>query len=173
MKHRVTHKRLKRDVDHRKALLFNLASNLVANKAVVTTTQKAKFVKSFVEKLVTKAKSGDTLHNRRVLLSKLRNDKALVDNLFNKISKKYKTRNGGYLSIQKMKSRDGDNASMSKIFWVAGEETEKEKNKTAEKTVKKESSKKVKTTKKAKDTSVEKEDKPAKKVSKKVVKKSK
>lgn len=122
MMHRSKHKRLKRDIDHRNALLFNLASNIINNEAVVTTHEKCKYVKSFVEKLVTRAKKGDSLHNRRMLLKSLRNTKSLVDILFLKISPKYIGRNGGYLSIQKMAYRMGDGAKMAKISWVKEED---------------------------------------------------
>ncbi len=144
--HRVKHKRFKRDIDHRGALLYNLASNILSNEHIVTTFDKAKFVKSFVEKLVTRARKGDSLHNRRMLLKNLRNNKSLVEILLVKIGPKYAGRNGGYLSIQKMGSRVGDCAKMAKIAWVKEEEMKKETK--AEKLETTEEKKEVKTKKK-------------------------
>lgn len=133
MRHRVTTKKLGRDAAHRKALLFNLSKSLIENASVVTSIEKAKYVKPHLEKLVTRAKKGSNLANRRLLLSSLRNKGDLVDKLFDHISKEYKKREGGYLSIQRLSKRDGDKATLAKISWVKNPEVNKDLNKDSKK----------------------------------------
>lgn len=155
MRHRVTTKKLGRDAEHRRALLFNLSKSLIEGTSVVTTIEKAKYVRPHLEKLVTRAKKGPSLANRRLLLSNLRNKGDLVNKLFDDISKKYEKRSGGYLSIKRMSKRDGDKATLAKISWVEDQEVKTE---TAKKSVKekaqvsapkkKSSTKKTETTKK-------------------------
>ena len=54
MRHRVGGKQLNRDKDHREALLKNLASSLILSGRIETSVVKAKFLRPFIEKLVTK-----------------------------------------------------------------------------------------------------------------------
>lgn len=118
MRHRVITKKLGRDSAHRKALVFNLTKSLIENKGITTTVAKAKYIKPFVEKLVTRAKREQSLSNNRILLSRLNNKMGLVNTLVNEIAVKYKGRTGGFLSIQKTKKRDGDNSLQATISWV-------------------------------------------------------
>ena len=61
---------------HQRLMLANLASNLFEHGALTTTEAKARQLRPFAEKLITKAKRGD-LHNRRQVLSVIR-DKTVV-----------------------------------------------------------------------------------------------
>lgn len=102
---------------HRKALLKNLAIELIDHGKIKSTHQKCKATQIFVEKLITAAKN-DTVANRRLVFSKL-NNKDAVTTLFEKVAPKFKERNGGYTRVLKLADgRVGDNASMSYISFV-------------------------------------------------------
>ena len=108
--------KLGRKSAHRKAMLGNMAVSLFEHKRITTTSTKAKALKIFVEPLITKSKN-DTVHNRRICFSKLRN-KHGVKILFDEISKKVANRPGGYTRVIKLGNRLGDNASMAMIELV-------------------------------------------------------
>jgi len=78
---------LGRTAAHRKALLNNLAIQLIAHKRIVTTLAKAKSLRKFVEPLITKAKE-NTTHQRRVVFSYLQDKEAIVE-LFGNIAEKW------------------------------------------------------------------------------------
>lgn len=103
-----------RDRAHRTSMLKNLCSSLIKSKYMVTTIYKAKDVKRMIEKLISKAIGGDTLHNRRILLSKLHNNNEIVNELF-KISSKYVNRQGGYTSLLRCGIRASDGSQMARI----------------------------------------------------------
>ena len=108
--------KLGRKSAHRKAMLANMAVSLFEHKRITTTSTKAKALKIFVEPLITKSKN-DTVHNRRLCFSKLRN-KLGVQILFDEISKKVADRPGGYTRVIKLGNRLGDNASMAMVELV-------------------------------------------------------
>ncbi len=108
--------KLGRKSAHRKAMLANMAVSLFEHKRITTTSTKAKALKIFIEPLITKSKN-DSIHNRRLCFSKLRN-KLGVQILFDEISKKVANRPGGYTRIIKLGNRMGDNASMAMIELV-------------------------------------------------------
>ena len=108
--------KLGRKSAHRKSMLANMAVSLFEHKRITTTSTKAKALKIFVEPLITKSKN-DTVHNRRLCFSKLRN-KLGVQILFDEISKKVADRPGGYTRVIKLGNRLGDNASMAMVELV-------------------------------------------------------
>lgn len=116
MRHRKKLKRLSRTSSHRKAMLANMANDLVLNKRIKTTTPKAKALRRYVEPLITKSKN-DTTHSRRTVFSYLKN-KYAVNELFREVSPKVAERDGGYTRILKLGNRLGDNAEMSMIELV-------------------------------------------------------
>jgi len=116
MRHRKTVKKLSRDKDSRRALLKNLAENLILYEKISTTEAKAKAVRSFAERLITKSKN-DTLANRRYLIKHLQAEKS-VKKLLEVIGPRYKDRSGGYTRIIKLKNRQGDNAPLVQIELV-------------------------------------------------------
>src|SRR5947208_11633810 len=72
MRHRKgARRKLRRTSEQKLALMRNLASSLIESGAIETTEAKAKELRPFVEKLITKAKTG-TLHNRRLAGTKVR-----------------------------------------------------------------------------------------------------
>jgi len=107
---------LGRTASHRKALLSNLAIQLIAHKRIVTTLAKAKSLRTYVEPLITKAKD-NTTHQRRVVFSYLQ-DKEAVTTLFGEIATKVAGRPGGYTRIIKLGTRVGDNAETALIELV-------------------------------------------------------
>ena len=116
MRHGDKIKNLSRTASHRKALLSNLASQLIAHKRIVTTLAKAKALRIYVEPLITKAKENST-HQRRVVFSYLQ-DKEAVQELFGPIAEKVAGRPCGYTRILKLGARAGDNAETALIELV-------------------------------------------------------
>ncbi len=107
---------LGRTASHRKALLSNMASQLIVHKRIVTTLAKAKALRTYIEPLITKAKE-NTTHQRRVVFSYLQ-DKEAVTELFSTIAEKIGGRPGGYTRIIKLGIRLGDNAEQALIELV-------------------------------------------------------
>jgi large subunit ribosomal protein L17 len=101
---------------HQRLMLSNLATSLFEHGRITTTEAKARRLRPFAERLITKAKRGD-LHNRRQVLRVIR-DKSVVHELFTEIAPRYATRPGGYLRITKVGPRKGDNAPMAVIELV-------------------------------------------------------
>jgi large subunit ribosomal protein L17 len=117
MRHQKKTVKLGRTQGHRNALLSNLAVSLIDHGQIKTTVAKAKAVRPFVEKLVTKAKTG-TLHSRRMALADLRHNEAAVRKLFTEIGPLNAERKGGYTRIVKLGMRRSDAAEMAIIEWV-------------------------------------------------------
>jgi large subunit ribosomal protein L17 len=101
---------------HQRLIVANLATSLFEHGRITTTEAKARVLRPFAEKLITKAKKGD-LHNRRQVLSTIR-DKGVVHALFEEIGPRYAERPGGYTRITKLGPRKGDNAPMAVIELV-------------------------------------------------------
>ncbi|MBC7904089.1 MAG: 50S ribosomal protein L17 [Gemmatimonadaceae bacterium] len=116
MRHGDKIKNLSRTASHRKALLSNLACELINHKRIVTTLAKAKALRVYVEPLITKAKE-NTTHQRRVVFSYLQ-DKEASKELFGAVAEKVAGRPGGYTRIIKLGARVGDNAEQAMIELV-------------------------------------------------------
>jgi large subunit ribosomal protein L17 len=104
---------------HQRLILANLATSLFEHGAITTTEAKARRLRPFAERLITKAKRGD-LHNRRQVLSVI-SDKGVVHTLFEDIGPRFAERPGGYTRITKLGPRKGDNAPMAVIALVTEE----------------------------------------------------
>jgi len=111
MKKRVEGKKLSRAVGHRKALKRNLMESLIVHGRITTTLPKAQFIRSDVEKLITRA-AEDTQANRKIVRLRVFTD-AAVTKLFEEVGPKYKERAGGYTRIIKLGKRQGDNTEMA------------------------------------------------------------
>ncbi len=123
MRHRRKGKKLGVNPSHRRALLANMAENLIIHKRIKTTDARAKELRRYIEPLVTKAKKGD-LNSIRMIAKKIRH-KNILDILLNDIAPVYDNRNGGYTRIIKLGFRDNDRASVSLIEFVDMEGTKK------------------------------------------------
>ena len=119
MRHRKKGRKLNRTASHRKALLRNLANQIIEHKEIKTTTAKAKEARSTVERLITYAKKGD-LHHRRLAFGFLRN-KESIKILFDESAPAYAEREGGYTRVLKLGRRLGDSASISLLQLVGFE----------------------------------------------------
>ena len=116
MRHRKKVAKLGREADHRKALLRNLATDLLKHERVTTTLAKAKAVRPFAERMVTLGKR-DTLHARRHAARFIR-DKDVVRKVFSELAPRYAERPGGYTRIMRLDTRAGDRAQMAIIELV-------------------------------------------------------
>ncbi|MCL7491847.1 MULTISPECIES: 50S ribosomal protein L17 [Streptomyces] len=101
---------------HERLMLRNLATSLFEHGRITTTEAKARRLRPYAERLVTKAKKGD-LHNRRQVMQ-LISDKSIVHTLFTEIAPRFENRPGGYTRITKIGNRRGDNAPMAVIELV-------------------------------------------------------
>jgi large subunit ribosomal protein L17 len=116
MRHRKAGRQLRRTSEQKLALMRNLATSLIESGAILTTEAKAKELRPFVEKLITKAKTG-TLHARRLAGRDIQK-RAAADKLFREIGPKFAQRTGGYTRILKTGHRKGDGAEMARIELV-------------------------------------------------------
>ena len=112
----MANRKLNRTSEHRRALLKNMLNSLVKYEQIKTTLPKAKFLKPQADKLITLGKK-DTLHNTKMLVSKLQDIKS-ANKVKKKLSKRYEKRSGGYTRIIKAGFRYGDNAPMAIIEFV-------------------------------------------------------
>ena len=121
MRHKKKGRKLGRKIGNRKALLMNLACQLITHKKIKTTDPKAKELRSFIEPLITLAKKNN-LHSRRLVIKKLPK-KNIVRMLFEEIAPVFSERPGGYTRITKLGHRDNDRAPVSVIEFVESMET--------------------------------------------------
>ncbi len=109
---------------HERAILRGLSRSLIEHGRIVTTETKAKRVRPFVEKLITKARKGG-VHNRRLVMSEI-NDKKIVHELFDRVAARIGDRPGGYTRIMKLGPRRGDATPMAIIELVDAPHTRKQ-----------------------------------------------
>ena len=117
MRHHKQKRTLGRPSNQRTALLRSLARSLILREKIQTTEARAKELRPFIEKLVTKSRN-DTLASRRLVISRLGNDPATAKKLFSIIGPKYKDRSGGYTRITKLTTKKQDARSMAQIEFV-------------------------------------------------------
>jgi len=118
MRHNRDEKRFDRTYSHLKSMMSNMTNDLITVGRIKTTTQRAKSLRSWAEKMITLGKNGSVASRRRAMAF-LRSKQA-VTKLFDEIAPQYKERNGGYTRILKIGNRPGDNATMSLIELVEG-----------------------------------------------------
>ena len=131
MRHLRSGRKLKRTASHRRAMLNNMATSLLQHKKIATTEAKAKELRPFVERLITKAKNayiteqagtlenGHTVdvHARRTVGRYIK-DKAVLQELFDAIAPVVENRPGGYTRIIKTGTRHGDGGRTAVIELV-------------------------------------------------------
>jgi len=120
MRHGKKGRKLNRKCDQRKALLKIMAANLILKEKITTTEAKAKELRPFVEKMITKAKDGKNLAKIRDLASYL--PEKARKKIINDIGLRYKERPGGYTRIIKLIPRQRDGAKMAVIELVKKQE---------------------------------------------------
>lgn len=144
MRHLRKGKKLRRVAKQRKALLKSLTVSIVSHGRIKTTLAKAKALRPYIEKVITKAKRGD-LYNVRRLNDKF--DKGTVGLLTKKWAIAFKDRNGGYTRIIKLGHRNSDASFMAFIEFTEKPKdsiTSKEKKALVKKSAKRDSVSKAK-----------------------------
>ena len=101
---------------HQRKLLSNLTASLFWEGRIETTLAKAKTLRPYAEKLITKARTGE-LHDRRRILREIE-DTEVVTRLFDEVAPQFKDRSGGYTRILKLGPRRGDGTEMAIIELV-------------------------------------------------------
>lgn len=119
MRHRNYGKKLSRNTEHRRALLRNLVTSLILRERIETTVAKAKAARPVAEWMITLAKRGD-LQARRQAASYLL-DPGAVKFLFEDLSKRYASRQGGYTRLVHAGWRRGDGADLAVLELVGTE----------------------------------------------------
>src|ERR1051325_7191278 len=136
MRHNKHHSSLGVTREHREAMLSNLAASLIEHGRIQTTLTKAKALRPFIEKIITKAKKAaamtekkDRIHLRRLALADVPNEDAITK-LFNESYKEFANRNGGYTRIYKLGAqRQSDAAELALIEFVKADDTGYKKSK--------------------------------------------
>ncbi len=131
MRHRVKGRKLGRTAEHRKAMLSNLVTSLLAAESLTTTVAKAKEARSLAERVITFAKRGDLASRRRVLQTV--RDKSVVKKLFDDIAPRFSGREGGYTRIVRLGQRKGDCAELAILELTASAAAEERKEKSLKK----------------------------------------
>jgi large subunit ribosomal protein L17 len=128
MRHNKHHASLGVTREHRAAMLSNMAASLITHGRIKTTVTKAKALRPFIEKVITKAKQAavktekkDAIHLRRLALSDVRDENAITL-LFNEKHKEFTNRTGGYTRIYKLGKRISDAAEMALIEFVKADD---------------------------------------------------
>lgn len=115
MEHGKKNRKFSRETKQRSALMRSLANALISHGRIVTSEAKAKSLKVYVEKLITKSKRID-LTNKRLLTSEIGPKSA--DKLIKEIGPRFKDRHGGYTKVIKITPRISDSARMSIIEFL-------------------------------------------------------
>lgn len=117
MKHHDSKRKFGREKNQYNALMRSLARSLIRDESIITTEAKAKELRPYVEELVTKAREND-LSARKLLTSRLGNDKEIAKKLVEVIAPQYIDRKGGYTRVVKLPIRIKDAAKMAQISFV-------------------------------------------------------
>ena len=118
MRHQNHNRKFGRKANVRKAFLRSLVRALVMEGRITTTEARAKELRPMIEKLITKARSGDMVTNIRNLVSDMGGQLDVVTKITRDIAPKYTSRNGGYTRIMKIPARASDAAPMAIIEFV-------------------------------------------------------
>ncbi len=122
MRHRCANRKLGRTSEHRIAMLRNLAAALIEHERITTTMGKAKELRPYAERLISKAQQ-DTVHSRRIVARDL-HDRDLVKRLFDEVAPRFSGRPGGYTRVLRTMPRRGDAAEMAIVELVVRKEPE-------------------------------------------------
>ena len=116
MRHNKAFRKLNRTSSHRKAMLANMAADLIKHEQIITTLPKAKELRRVIEPMITLGKKGG-LANYRRLISKLKNE-TQAKKVFDILAPRYQDRSGGYTRVLKAGFRHGDAAPRAVIELV-------------------------------------------------------
>lgn len=116
MDHGKSKRKFGRETKQRKALMRSLAVALIGNSRITTTEAKAKSLRPYVEKLITKSKS-PSLATTKLLSSRL--PKTSVSKLLKELGPKFADRKGGFTRILLLPQRMSDGAKMAIIEFIS------------------------------------------------------
>lgn len=117
MRHHNNVRKFGRTTGQRNSLIKGLALSLIKREKIKTTEAKAKELRPFIEKLITRSKDA-TLNTKRLITATLLNRKPETKKLFETIAPLYKGRSGGYTRITKLAPRKSDGSKMAYIELV-------------------------------------------------------
>ncbi len=118
MRHKKKYLKLNRKTSHRMSMLDNMVASVIEHGAIVTTVSKAKALRPYFERVLTKVKNNiDSLEVRRSIVAQIGRS-AIVSKLYNEVVKSIADRNGGYVRITKICQRKADGAVMAKFELV-------------------------------------------------------
>ncbi|MDP1581268.1 MAG: 50S ribosomal protein L17 [Candidatus Didemnitutus sp.] len=145
MRHNKHHASLGVTREHRSAMLSNMGASLIKHGRIETTLTKARALRPFIEKVITKAKnaaalpkengklSASAIHLRRLALRDVRDEDAITL-LFNEKAAQFANRPGGYTRIYKLgQPRISDAAEMALIELITAEDQGYKKSKGSKK----------------------------------------
>jgi large subunit ribosomal protein L17 len=116
MRHHDRNRKFGRKTDERQALMRSLARSFVLEGKIVTTEARAKSLRPYIERLITKGKE-NTIASKRLIISRIGDDKA-AKKICDDIAPRYQDRDGGYTRVIKMQARGGDASPMAVIEFV-------------------------------------------------------
>lgn len=114
MRHLKKGRKFGRERDQRRALMRGMAASFFARGKITTTEAKAKALRPFVERMITRAKS-PTRAGRRLLIA--RSSPWLTENIL-RTAGQAAGRQGGYTRITKLGARRSDSAKMAMLEMV-------------------------------------------------------
>lgn len=117
MRHQLEHRKFNRTTNQRKALLAGLAINLIERERIVTTLPKAKEIRPYLERLITKGRNANPVKAFQTIYGML-NNKTATKKIITVLTPRMAERNGGYLRIIKAGFRYGDAAPLAVIEFV-------------------------------------------------------
>jgi large subunit ribosomal protein L17 len=112
----VNHRKLNKNSGQRRAMFRNMTTSLIRHGRIQTTATRAKELRSIAEKMITLGKQGNLAARRQAMAYML--DETVVKRLFDEVSKKYESRQGGYTRMVRLGNRKGDAAPMVMIELV-------------------------------------------------------
>ena len=140
MRHLKKRHKLNRTSSHRRCLMANMLKSLILNERIETTVPKAKFLRSYADRMITLAKKNTLATRRRAIgqmmirfnsltpkearaakngdTSSYNDDRRIIDKLFGELGPRFANRNGGYTRIMKSERRVGDNAQTCIIEYL-------------------------------------------------------
>ncbi len=125
MRHLKAGWKLGRNTSHRRALLRNLVTSLIAEERIETTVVKAKAMRPHLEKMITLGKRGDVTARRQAAAYLM--TRASVSKLFDTLGPRFGDRNGGYLRIVRTGFQRGDGAEKAIVELLGSEKLQEEK----------------------------------------------
>ena len=117
MRHGRKNRKFGRKANVRRGFIRSLAVALLTYEKITTTEARAKELRPYIEKMITRARKGDIV-SRRLIRARLGNQETLANKLVDDIAPRFEGREGGYTRITKLPPRQGDASPMAVIEFV-------------------------------------------------------